>query len=89
MIAITLHLPDTLKAFVDRQVASGRYATPGDYVLALIHQDQERWHMRRRLVDGAASPPGSPADAAYFQALRDRVARSTGTDGPPPLAPPP
>jgi hypothetical protein len=34
----------------------------------------DRETLRRRLLDGAASAPGAPADAAYFEGLRARVA---------------
>ena len=39
----------------------------------LIRKDQERQHLRGLLLEGAASAPADPADAAYFEGLRRRV----------------
>jgi len=44
----------------------------------LIRKDQDRLQLRGLLLAGAASPPGAPADAAYFADLRARVAQHTG-----------
>jgi antitoxin ParD1/3/4 len=40
---------------------------------ALIRKDQERQHLKGLLLDGAASAPVAPADAAYFDRLRKRA----------------
>lgn len=37
---ITIDLPDHLLAHIQAQVTSGHYATPSDYILALIEADQ-------------------------------------------------
>lgn len=39
----------------------------------LIRRDKEREHLRRLLLDGAASSPGPIADDVYFESLRTRV----------------
>jgi hypothetical protein len=39
---ITIDLPDHLLAHIQAQVTSGRYATPSDYIQALIEADQAR-----------------------------------------------
>lgn len=70
---MNISLPETLKAFVDEQVASRGYGTSSEYVRELIRKDQDRQHLRRLLLAGAASAPGGPADSAYFEALRERV----------------
>ncbi|HEY2482448.1 MAG TPA: type II toxin-antitoxin system ParD family antitoxin [Caulobacteraceae bacterium] len=70
---MNISLPDALKAFVDAQVAGGGYGTSSEYVRELIRRDKDRAHLRRLLLDGAASPPAAPADAAYFEGLRARV----------------
>jgi len=61
MSTMNISLPDTLKAFVDEQVA-GR----GAHHAAL----------RRLLLDGAESAPGDPADDPYFEGLRARARRT-------------
>jgi Arc/MetJ-type ribon-helix-helix transcriptional regulator len=39
---ITIDLPDHLLAHIQAQVTSGHYATPSDYIQALIEADQAR-----------------------------------------------
>lgn len=70
-----ISLPDTLKSFVDEQVAQRGYGTRSEYVRELIRQDADRLRLRGLLLDGAASGRAVPADAAYFEALRERVQR--------------
>jgi len=79
MTTMNVSLPDTLKSFVDEQVASRGYGTSSEYVRELIRKDQERLRLRQLLLDGASSPPTAPADPAYFETLRERVrTRKTG-----------
>ncbi len=73
MSTMNISLPDSLKAFVDERVASGGYGTSSEYLRVLIRRDQDRLHLRNLLLQGAASPPSRPADAAYFEGLRKRV----------------
>ena len=73
MTTMNISLPDALKVFVDEQVSGRGYGTSSEYVRELIRKDQDRQRLRGLLLDGAASPPGSNADAGYFDALRGRV----------------
>jgi antitoxin ParD1/3/4 len=73
MSTMNISLPDTLKAFVDEQVAQRGYGTSSEYVRELIRKDQDRLRLRGLLLEGAGSVPAAPADPAYFGALRDRV----------------
>jgi len=75
MSTMNISLPDALKAFVDEQVSERGYGTISEYVRELIRRDADRLQLRRLLLDGAASAPRKPADAAYFEALRKRVRR--------------
>ena len=70
---MNISLPETLKSFVDQQVAGGGYGTSSEYVRELIRKDQDRQTLRRLLFDGAATAPSEPVDDAYFDALRDGV----------------
>jgi antitoxin ParD1/3/4 len=76
MSTMNISLPETLKAFVDEQVTGRGYGTSSEYVRELIRKDQDRQNLRALLLDGAASAPSAPADRAYFDDLRQRVARS-------------
>lgn len=42
MQSMNISLPEPLKAFVDRQIASGRYSSVSEYVRELIRADEKR-----------------------------------------------
>jgi antitoxin ParD1/3/4 len=75
MTTMNISLPDTLKSFVDEQVAGRGYGTSSEYVRELIRRDQDRQRLRQLLLDGASSPPAE-ADPDYFEGLRDRVRKA-------------
>ena len=77
MGTMNISLPDALRSFVDRQVASRGYGTSSEYVRELIRRDQDRQRLRGLLLDGADSAPASTADRARFDRLRERVRRQT------------
>ena len=68
---MNISLPDSLKSFVDEQVASGGYSTSSEYVRELIRKEQDRQRLRALLLEGAESPPDGPMDKAYFDSLRN------------------
>lgn len=76
MSTMNISLPAELKDFVDEQVVERGFGTSSEYLRELIRKEQDRQHLRGLLLAGAASPPGEPADARYFEALRTRVRRS-------------
>ena len=73
MTTMNVSLPETLKSFVDEQVSARSYSSSSEYVRELIRKDEDRQRLRGLLLEGAESPPTAPADAAYFNRLRDRV----------------
>lgn len=73
MTTMNISLPEVLKSFVDDQVGARGYSTSSEYIRELIRKDQDRQRLRRLLLDGAASPPTTTADADYFDGLRDVV----------------
>jgi antitoxin ParD1/3/4 len=42
MESMNISLPVPLKAFVDRQIASGRYSSASEYIRELIRDDEKR-----------------------------------------------
>lgn len=74
MATMTLSLPDSLKAFIDAQVADQGLAADSDYILALVEQEQQKQRVRDMLIEGRDSGPGEPVDAGYFQRRLDRIA---------------
>lgn len=73
MTTMNISLPDALKSFVDSQVSERGYGTSSEYVRELIRTDQERRQLQALLLEGAASAPGAPAGAGYFDTLRRRA----------------
>ncbi len=76
MSTMNISLPESLKSFVDEQVSARGYGTSSEYVRELIRKDQDRQRLRGLLLAGAATAPASPANAEYFDGLRDRVSRA-------------
>jgi antitoxin ParD1/3/4 len=75
MATMNISLPASLKGYVDQQVAERGYSTSSEYVRELIRKDQDRQHLRKLLLEGAASPLEGPVDDAYFERLRARIGR--------------
>ena len=73
MGTMNVSLPDSLRDFVDEQVAGAGYGTSSEYVRELIRNDQERLRLRAMLLEGAQAKPTGQADAAYFASLRLRA----------------
>jgi antitoxin ParD1/3/4 len=73
---MNISLPEALKSFVDEQVSGRGFGTSSEYVRELIRKDQDRQKLRDLLLEGAESAATGPADAAYFDTLRDRVRHS-------------
>ncbi len=78
MSTMNISLPENMKRFVDDQVSERGYSTSGEYVRELIRKDQDRQQLRGLLLEGAPSAPTAPADADYFESLRDRVRKARG-----------
>jgi len=70
---MNISLPDSLKSYVDEQVAGRGFGTSSEYMRDLIRRDRDRRRLRGLLLDGANSQPAGVADAAYFDGLRARV----------------
>lgn len=74
---MNISLPDSLKAFVDQQVASRGYDTSSEYVRELIRREQDRMQLRNLLLEGAASRPGKALGPEYFDKLSKQVRTHT------------
>lgn len=73
MSTMNISLPDSLKDFVDEQVASRGYGTSSEFVRELIRKEKDRAELRALLQAGLESPPDAPANRAYFKTLRDQA----------------
>jgi antitoxin ParD1/3/4 len=73
---MNISLPDSLKEFVDLQVAERGYGTVSEYVRELIRKDQDRMRLRELVLEGPGSGPAVPVDEDYLQSLRRAARRS-------------
>lgn len=73
MSTMNISLPDSLKEFVDQQVATAGYGTSSEYVRELIRRDQDRIRLRDLMLEGAQSNATGIADADYFASLRSTI----------------
>jgi antitoxin ParD1/3/4 len=74
MATMNVSLPMVLRDFVDEQVTAAGYGTSSEYLRELIRRDQQRLALRSLMLEGAASAVAGPADARFFEGLRQRVA---------------
>ncbi|HEX8365673.1 MAG TPA: type II toxin-antitoxin system ParD family antitoxin [Allosphingosinicella sp.] len=70
---MNISLPDSMKQFVDEQVASRGFGTSSEYVRELIRRQADIEKLRALILEGAASPLGPPVDDAYFERLQQRI----------------
>jgi len=71
---MNISLPGPLKAFIEGQVADGRYSSASEYVRELIRADEKRKaqeKLENMLLEGLAS-----AEAAWTQEDMDRIRAS-------------
>jgi antitoxin ParD1/3/4 len=57
MMSLNVSLPEALREYVEHQVESGDWGTPGEYIRELIRQDKERRlaGLEEGLLEGIAS----------------------------------
>ena len=76
MTTMNISLPENLKGFVDSQVQIGGYSTSSEYIRELIREDQKKKLEQRLsllLLEGVQSGEPVAADAAYWNAKRQRL----------------
>ncbi|HKJ61575.1 MAG TPA: type II toxin-antitoxin system ParD family antitoxin [Hyphomicrobiales bacterium] len=85
MATMNVSLPDPMKAWVEAQTQTGRYANASDYVRDLIRRDQERAEKidaLQRLVDeGLASGVSERGLDEILADARARAAQTSSGDG--------
>lgn len=75
---MNISLPDSLKSFVDDQVAERGFGTISEYVRELIRKEQDRSQLRAVFLEAAASPIVAEMGPAYFAQLRARIRKPAG-----------
>ncbi|MFO1362171.1 MAG: hypothetical protein U1F45_06795 [Burkholderiales bacterium] len=80
MGTMNISLPESLKDFVDEQVATRGYGTSSEYVRELIRRDQDRMRLRGLLLEGASAPAG-PANDGYSPVCASALDGAPGGEG--------
>lgn len=74
MSTMNISLPDSLKSFVDSQVAKGDYTSTSEYVREVLRKEKAEVRLRQLVTEGLESEPiDEPIDEKYFTALKDRI----------------
>jgi putative addiction module CopG family antidote len=81
MATMNISLTDEMKAEVEAAVQTRGYVSGSEYIRDLIRQDLARRELDQLLLEGLNSPTVGPADAAYFQSLRERLGHGPGDGG--------
>ena len=80
-----ISLPESLTAFVERQVASGKYTSVEQYLGALIEADQKqkaREHLEAMIREGLDSGPATEMTAQDWEHIRrEGLTRVRGSRG--------
>ena len=76
MATMNISLPESLKAFVDDQVATRGYSTSSEFVRELIRREQDVQKFRALIQEGLESPLEGEADDAFFDDLHARIGRA-------------
>jgi antitoxin ParD1/3/4 len=86
MTNLNITIPDSVNAFVERQVAQGGYPSASAYVSTLLEQAKkaaERENLETALDKGLDSGPAFIADGEFWKGLHDtltaRVNQRKGT----------
>jgi antitoxin ParD1/3/4 len=76
MTNMNISLPETLKTYVEEQVAAGGYGTASEYLRELIREDKKRKAQARLesfLLEGLDSGDPVPVTPEFWQGLWGRV----------------
>jgi antitoxin ParD1/3/4 len=76
MSTINISLPESMKAYIDEQIAKGDYGTVSEFFRDLIRQDQKRKakeHLEALLLEGLGSGPSTPMSDQNWEEIRQVV----------------
>ena len=78
MNTVTISLPDSLKGFVEKQVAGKGFGNVSEYFRTLLRDAQTREaeaKLESLLIEGLASGKSVPADKQFWKELRAEASR--------------
>jgi antitoxin ParD1/3/4 len=73
MSTVNISLPESMKAYIDEQVATGGYGTVSEFFRDLIRQDQKRKakeSLETLLLEGLESGASTPMSAQDWKDIR-------------------
>ena len=73
---MNISLPDSMRAYIEEQVASGSYSTVSEYFRELVRQDQKQKAQERLevlLLEGLDSGTATPMNAEDWENIRQSV----------------
>jgi antitoxin ParD1/3/4 len=76
MSTINISLPESMKVYIDEQIAKGGYGTVSEFFRDLIRQDQKRKakeHLETLLLEGLESGSSTPMSAQNWEEIRQAV----------------
>lgn len=76
MKSMNISLPDSMRTYVEEQVANGGYSTASEYFRELVRQDQQRKAQERLevlLLEGLDSGTATEITAQDWQDIRQAV----------------
>lgn len=86
MKSMNISLPDSMRTYVEEQVASGGYSTVSEYFRELVRQDQKckaQERLETLLLEGIDSGTATEITAQDWedirQAVRKRIAKRRGS----------
>jgi antitoxin ParD1/3/4 len=78
MNTLPITLPESLTSYLQTQIESGHYATPSDYIQALIQADRDRQARLESLtLEGVQSGSSTPMTPDDWSQIRATVRRNT------------
>ncbi len=78
MPTVNISLPDSMRKFLDGQVADGHYSSVSEYVRMLIREDErrkERDRVEALLLEGLGSEAGTMTKRDWAEIRRQGLAR--------------
>jgi len=82
MTSLNISLPESMRAWIDRQVKDGGYGTASEFVRELIREakkNRARRELKAKLIEGIESGPPITVDDEYWSGLRQRVSKRLRT----------
>ena len=72
---LTISLPESMKEFIEREVAEGHYSTPSEYVRDLVEEALDRKNeerLEKLLLEGLDSGPATPMTREDWDEIKQR-----------------